>query len=118
MKTKLKFIDLFAGLGGIRLGFEQACKERGIETECVLTSEIKPYAIETLRHNHHHENFVGDIFSTFLASAASCDAMVQIVLVQVNWTLKFLGYFCFVNDQQMTRQNNKKRSCGDLNPDR
>lgn len=48
--------------GGIRLGFEQACQERGIETECVLTSEIKPYAIETLKHNHHHENFVGDIF--------------------------------------------------------
>ncbi|MCB9032940.1 MAG: DNA (cytosine-5-)-methyltransferase [Chitinophagales bacterium] len=62
MKTKLKFIDLFAGLGGIRLGFEQACQERGIEAECVLTSEIKPYAIETLKHNYHHENFVGDIF--------------------------------------------------------
>ncbi|KAB2859282.1 MAG: DNA (cytosine-5-)-methyltransferase [Flavobacteriales bacterium] len=62
MGTKLKFIDLFAGLGGIRLGFEQACQDRGIETECVLTSEIKPYAIQTLKHNHHHENFVGDIF--------------------------------------------------------
>jgi len=62
MIKKLKFIDLFAGLGGIRLGFEQACKEKGIETECVLTSEIKPYAIETLKHNHKHERFVGDIF--------------------------------------------------------
>jgi DNA (cytosine-5)-methyltransferase 1 len=62
MSTKLKFIDLFAGLGGIRLGFEQACQDRGIESECVLTSEIKPYAIQTLKHNHHHENFVGDIF--------------------------------------------------------
>lgn len=62
MENKLKFIDLFAGLGGIRLGFEQACKDRGIETECVLTSEIKPYAIQTLKYNHHHENFVGDIF--------------------------------------------------------
>jgi len=61
-RNKIKFIDLFAGLGGIRLGFEQACKERGIQTECVMTSEIKPYAIETLKHNHHHENFVGDIF--------------------------------------------------------
>lgn len=62
MKIKFKFIDLFAGLGGIRLGFEQACKDRGIETECVLTSEIKPYAVQTLKHNHHHENFAGDIF--------------------------------------------------------
>ena len=62
MNKKLKFIDLFAGLGGIRIGFEQACKERGIKTECVLTSEIKPYAVETLKHNFHHENFIGDIF--------------------------------------------------------
>ncbi|MBE7653977.1 DNA (cytosine-5-)-methyltransferase [Tenacibaculum finnmarkense] len=62
MNKKMKFIDLFAGLGGIRIGFEQACKERGIETECVLTSEIKPYAVETLKHNHHHDNFIGDIF--------------------------------------------------------
>ncbi len=62
MNKKLKFIDLFAGLGGIRIGFEQACQERGIETECVLTSEIKPYAIETLKHNHQHNNFIGDIF--------------------------------------------------------
>ena len=59
---KIKIIDLFAGLGGIRLGFEQACAERDIEVDCVLTSEIKPYAIQTLQHNHHHENFVGNIF--------------------------------------------------------
>lgn len=65
MKNKhtIRFIDLFAGLGGIRLGFEQACSEKGIITECVMTSEIKPYAIETLKHNHRHENFVGDIFN-------------------------------------------------------
>ncbi len=62
MSKKLKFIDLFAGLGGIRIGFEQACKERGIETECLLTSEIKPYAIQTLKYNHQHETFIGDIF--------------------------------------------------------
>ena len=58
----MKFIDLFAGLGGIRLGFEQACQERNIETECVLTSEIKPYAVQTLKHNHSQDNIVGDIF--------------------------------------------------------
>jgi DNA (cytosine-5)-methyltransferase 1 len=58
----IKFIDLFAGLGGIRLGFEQACRDRNINADCVLTSEIKPYAIETLKHNHEHENIVGDIF--------------------------------------------------------
>ena len=47
----IKFIDLFAGLGGIRLGFTQAAQELNIETECVFTSEIKPSAIEAMRFN-------------------------------------------------------------------
>ncbi len=59
---KVKFIDLFAGLGGIRLGFEKSFQELGFDTECVMTSEIKPYAIETLSKNFTHEYFVGDIF--------------------------------------------------------
>lgn len=58
----IKFIDLFAGLGGIRIGFENSFKKMGFETECVLTSEIKPHAIKTLEHNFNHNLFVGDIF--------------------------------------------------------
>lgn len=38
---KIKFIDLFAGIGGIRKGFELACEKKGLESECVFTSEIK-----------------------------------------------------------------------------
>lgn len=57
----VKFIDLFAGMGGIRLGFEQAFNERGYETECVLTSEIKPYAVQALKDNFEQDNLVGDI---------------------------------------------------------
>lgn len=59
---KIKFIDLFAGLGGIRLGFENALNNLGYETECVLTSEIKPHAIKTLKQNFKHNFLVGDIF--------------------------------------------------------
>ncbi len=59
---KVRFIDLFAGLGGIRLGFEKSFEELGFETECVMTSEIKPYAVETLSKNFNHDYFVGDIF--------------------------------------------------------
>lgn len=58
---RVRFIDLFAGLGGIRLGFEKSFQELGFETECVMTSEIKPYAVETLVKNFSHDYFVGDI---------------------------------------------------------
>ena len=58
----VNFIDLFAGLGGIRLGFEKSFQDLGFETECVMTSEIKPYAVETLSKNFDHDYFVGDIF--------------------------------------------------------
>lgn len=60
--NNVKFIDLFAGLGGIRLGFEKAFNDAGMETECVMTSEIKPHAVKTLKHNFGHEFLAGDIF--------------------------------------------------------
>lgn len=61
IKEKVRFIDLFAGIGGIRKGFELACEERGIATQCVFTSEIKPYAIDILKQNHPDEEIHGDI---------------------------------------------------------
>lgn len=58
---KIKFIDLFAGIGGIRKGFELACADMGISSECVFTSEIKPYAVSVLKQNHPNEKIHGDI---------------------------------------------------------
>lgn len=49
--NKFTFIDLFAGVGGIRLGFEQACKDLGFNAECVFTSEIDEWACRTYRKN-------------------------------------------------------------------
>lgn len=49
VKEKYTFIDLFAGLSGIRIGFEQAASDLGVKTQCALTSEIKPAAIEALK---------------------------------------------------------------------
>lgn len=57
----LKFVDLFAGIGGIRKGLELACDEAGITPICVFTSEIKPYAISVLNQNHPNEKINGDI---------------------------------------------------------
>lgn len=57
----VRFIDLFAGIGGIRKGFELACEEIGYKSKCVFTSEIKPYAIDILNQNHPSEVVSGDI---------------------------------------------------------
>ena len=57
----IKFIDLFAGMGGTRIGFENACKEFDIQTQCVFTSEIKPYAVDLYKHNFNNETVHGDI---------------------------------------------------------
>lgn len=60
-KRIVKFVDLFAGLGGIRLGFVQAAEKEGYQAECVLTSEIKPAAIKALTTNFGAKTIQGDI---------------------------------------------------------
>lgn len=47
----IKFIDLFAGVGGIRLGTTAALAKYGIESQCVLSSEIDEKACETYKLN-------------------------------------------------------------------
>lgn len=47
----IRFIDLFAGIGGIRLGAEQALSKHGIDSQCVLSSEIDEKACETYKLN-------------------------------------------------------------------
>lgn len=50
-ETPIRCIDLFAGVGGIRLGFSQAAEKFGYQTECVFTSEIDEWACKTYRKN-------------------------------------------------------------------
>jgi len=53
---ELRVIDLFAGIGGIRLGFTQAAKDFKIKTNCVYTCEIDKYACQTYRYNFKNDN--------------------------------------------------------------
>ncbi len=60
-RNHIRFIDLFAGMGGIRLGFEQACEQQGLQPTCVLTSEIKEHALQAYRDNFPAEPIWGDV---------------------------------------------------------
>ena len=51
LKMTIRFIDLFAGMGGFRLGFEQAAQQLGIKAQCLFSSEIKPHAIKVYQEN-------------------------------------------------------------------
>ena len=53
----VKVIDLFAGIGGIRLGFEQAFGD----VHCVFTSEIDKHAVTTYKANFKDSHIFGDI---------------------------------------------------------
>lgn len=48
---EVKFIDLFAGIGGIRLGFEQAAQSLDIQSTCVMSSEINPASASVYQQN-------------------------------------------------------------------
>ncbi len=55
-KVSFRFIDLFAGIGGLRIGFQ------GIGGHCVFTSEWDKYSQETYRRNFRDNHQVhGDI---------------------------------------------------------
>jgi DNA (cytosine-5)-methyltransferase 1 len=58
MSRNIKIIDLFAGIGGIRLGFENASKGK---IDCVFTSEWDKYSKETYQANYNNEEVFGDI---------------------------------------------------------
>ncbi len=86
MNSTIRFIDLFAGMGGLRIGFENAFNKLGYETECVFTSEIKPHAIKTLKENFENEKVYGDITKiksnnipdfNFLLAGFPCQAFSQ-----------------------------------------
>lgn len=70
------FIDLFAGLGGTRIGFEQACFEKGFNSKCVFTSEIKEYAVSVYQSNFTDSEINGDITKIEPASIPNFDFLL------------------------------------------
>jgi len=57
---KLKFIDLFCGIGGFRIAMDQACRENDIIPECVFSSDIDKFCQDSYENNFG-ERPAGDI---------------------------------------------------------
>lgn len=65
-----RFIDLFAGIGGMRLAFEKA------GGNCVFTSEWNKYSQQTYRENFGEEEIAGDITQVHEAEIPDHDVLV------------------------------------------
>lgn len=73
---RVRFIDLFAGIGGFRLGFETACALLGLNSECVFTSEIKESAIDIYTKNFPDSVIKGDITKTEVSEIPDFDVLL------------------------------------------
>ncbi len=60
-KRTVRVADLFAGLGGIRLGVKKGFEKHGFNVECVFSSEIKASAIKAYKNYFGEETIYGDI---------------------------------------------------------
>lgn len=56
----IRFIDLFCGIGGFRVGMDQACLENNLNPDCVFSSDIDPYCQDSYEANFGHRP-IGDI---------------------------------------------------------
>lgn len=57
---RLKFIDLFCGIGGFRVAMDEACKENDIISDCVFSSDIDTFCQDSYEANFGHRP-TGDI---------------------------------------------------------
>ncbi|MCL2575768.1 MAG: DNA (cytosine-5-)-methyltransferase [Defluviitaleaceae bacterium] len=71
----IRYIDLFAGIGGMRIGFENALKELGISGKAVFSSEVKPYAIDAYK-NYFTDVPFGDITKIHESSIPDFDFLL------------------------------------------
>lgn len=75
MDSEIRYVDLFSGMGGFRVGIEEACARSEVRAECVLSSEIKESAITTYEHNFGGDELVGDIRAVDAADIPDFDLL-------------------------------------------
>ena len=70
-RNTFTFIDLFAGIGGLRLGFERA------GGKCLFTSEWNPYAVKTYKENFPDSHDIqGDITQVSVEDIPAHDVLL------------------------------------------
>jgi DNA (cytosine-5)-methyltransferase 1 len=57
---KIKFIDLFCGIGGFHVAMDEACRENNLIPECVFSSDIDTFCQDNYEANFGHRP-TGDI---------------------------------------------------------
>jgi DNA (cytosine-5)-methyltransferase 1 len=50
-REQIRFIDLFCGIGGFRIAFEESCQEVDINAKCVFSSDIDKFAQDSYEAN-------------------------------------------------------------------
>ena len=68
--SRFSFVDIFAGIGGMRLGFE------AVGGECVFTCEWDKFSQQTYRANFGEEDIAGDIREVSASDVPPHDIML------------------------------------------
>ena len=70
MASLFSFVDIFAGIGGMRMGFE------AIGGECIFTCEWNKHSQQTYRANFGDEEIAGDIRKVSLEDVPAHDVLL------------------------------------------
>ena len=71
---KIKFIDLFCGIGGFRVAMDNACRENDIIPNCVFSSDIDEHCKDSYEMNFGHRP-TGDITKVIPTSIPDHDIL-------------------------------------------
>jgi len=101
---KISSIDLFAGVGGMRIALAKALKKMGYIDDCKLYSEIDCYSQQTYRENFPMTKLIEDIKSV---AKKDIDVMIP------NHDILLAGFPCQpFSKAGISKRKNLKRAYG------
>jgi len=95
MKT-VSFYDLFAGIGGMRIGFEKGCKKLNIKTKCIGSCDNKKSAV--------------DVYNQIFKTSEHPKNVEDIKIKDLpNFDYLLAGFPCFVSGTQVLTEHGYKK---------